>query len=72
LPDARFSNKIQGCRIFLGKKGQKWKHYTKLTTTCTKRPLNIPSGLEIPNAHKIYQNLSFQGLKTIPKFEFLV
>jgi hypothetical protein len=42
----------------------KMKKITKLTTKCTKRPLNTPNGLKIPNGHKMYQNLPFQGLKS--------
>jgi hypothetical protein len=45
----------------------KIKIYAKLITKCTKRPLNTPNGLKIPNAHKIYPNLPFQCLKSYAK-----
>jgi hypothetical protein len=46
------------------------KKYTKMTTKYTKRPLNTPNGLIIPNGHQIHQNILFQGLQKYTKIGF--
>jgi hypothetical protein len=50
-------------RFFLVQETKNKNIYTKLTTKCTKRPLNTPNRLKTPNVRKIYTNLPFQGLK---------